>query len=35
MGPKIDPYGAPKSIFRKSLNSEVVSLFFFMEIGKK
>ena len=28
MDPKIDPCGTPKSIFRKSLNSDVVFFFY-------
>ena len=27
MGPKIDPCGTPKSVFRKSLNSEPTFVF--------
>ena len=30
MGPKIDPCGTPKSIFRKSLNSEPTLVFCFV-----
>ena len=30
MGPKIDPCGTPKSIFRKSLNSEPTLVFYFL-----
>ena len=34
MGPKIDPCGTPKSIFRKSLNSEPILVFGFLLEGQ-